>query len=93
LLHHNNQERPRELPAVTAKLIVLPRKCDIPSAAIEDLIERLIAVLDERQAACEDLEPDPDYEDGGDAETETWREWRPAKGVLLRPRRISGRCN
>jgi len=71
---------------VTAKLIVLPRKCEIPSAAIEDLIERLIAVLDERQAACEDLEPDPDYEDGGDAETETWPDWNAAKVVSIRSR-------
>jgi hypothetical protein len=56
----------------------------MPSSAIEDEIERLIAMLDERQAASEDLEPDPDYEDGADAETETWPEWNAAKVVLIR---------
>ncbi len=75
---------------MTAKLIVFPGKCRIPSAAIEDEIERLIAVLDERQAACEGLEPEPDFEDGGDTENEAWPDWRPSKDVLLRPRGKSG---
>lgn len=76
---------------MTANVIVFPRRCRIPSAAIEDEIERLIAVLDERQAAYEDLEPDPDFEEGCDSETETWQEWRPSKVVVLRPRRNRGR--
>jgi hypothetical protein len=61
---------------MTAKVIAFPRRYDIPSAAIEDHIEQLIAILDGRAAAHEDVEPDPDLEDGGDAEIEAWPEYR-----------------
>ena len=76
LLKHNNVDRLQEFAAVTTTVIAFPLKCKIPSAAIEDEIERLIAVLDERQAVCEDLEPEPDFEDGGDAEIGAWGDWR-----------------
>lgn len=76
---------------MAAKLIVFPKKCCIPSPAIEELIARLIAILDERQAACADREPDVDFEDGGDAEIEVWPDWRPAKVVLVDPRHKSRR--
>ena len=71
---------------MTAKLIAFPRQCNIPSSAIEDEIERLIALLDERQAACDDLEPDPDLEDVGEAETASWPDISTAKVVSIRSR-------
>jgi hypothetical protein len=61
---------------MTAKMNPFSQQFALPSAAIEDEIERLIAMLDEREAAQEDLEPDPDLEDGGDAEIEAWPEYR-----------------
>jgi hypothetical protein len=70
---------------MAAELIAFPRQWSIPTAAIEDEIERLIAILDERQAACEHLEPDPDLEEAGDAETVAWPDWRPAKVVSIGP--------
>jgi len=73
---HNEKCNVRRFCDMPAKLVVFPRQCKMPSAVIEETIERLIAILDEREAAFEDLEPDPDLEDGCDAETETWSECR-----------------
>jgi hypothetical protein len=74
---------------MAVNVIAFPRTCNIPSDAIEDQIERLIAILDERQASCEDMEPEPDFEEGGDAEVVNWPDWQPAKVVMLRRRSVS----
>ena len=68
---------------MAAELIAFPLNWSMQIAALEDEIERLIAILDEWQAGCEDLEPDPDLEEAGDAETATWPDWSPAKVVTI----------
>lgn len=69
---------------MTDQLIPFPRRSIMPSIAIADEIERLIGILDEREARFVDCEPDADFEENGDAETETRPEWRPLKVVSLR---------
>ncbi len=77
---------------MTAIFIAFPRRCILPTAAIEEEIERLIGMLDDREAASVDLEPDADLEESGDVETETWAEWRPMNVVAIpsRPVRLRG---
>lgn len=44
---------------------------------VEALVDRLVALLDAEDAASYDMEPDADFEESDEGETETWSEWHP----------------